>query len=31
MYLTDQFYAPGLEKGVRYSDPAIGIVAAAPP
>lgn len=25
MYLTDQFYTPGLEKGVRYSDPALAI------
>ena len=25
MYMTDQFYAPGAEKGVRYSDPSLGI------
>lgn len=25
MYLTDEFYAPGREKGVRWSDPALGI------
>lgn len=24
-YLTDQYYAPGMEQGVRYSDPALGI------
>lgn len=24
-YMTDQYYAPGMEKGVRYSDPALGI------
>lgn len=30
-YMTDQFYAPGLEKGVRYSDPALGIAWPLPP
>jgi len=25
MYLTDQFYAPGVEKGVRYNDPYFSI------
>lgn len=25
LYFTDQYYSPGLEKGVRYSDPAIAI------
>jgi len=25
LYMTDQFYAPGLEKGVRFSDPALGV------
>lgn len=25
MYMTDQYYTPGLEQGVRYSDPALGI------
>lgn len=24
-YMTDQYYAPGVEKGVRYSDPAAAI------
>lgn len=24
-YLTDQFYVPNLEKGVRYCDPALGV------
>lgn len=24
-YMTDQFYVPGLERGVRYSDPSLGI------
>ena len=24
-YMTDQYYEPGLEKGVRYSDPALAI------
>jgi len=24
-YMTDQFYSPGDEKGVRFSDPALGI------
>lgn len=26
LYMTDQFYAPGLEKGVRFSDPALGVM-----
>jgi dTDP-4-dehydrorhamnose 3,5-epimerase len=30
-YMTDQFYAPGLEKGVRYSDPALSISWPLPP
>lgn len=25
MYITDQFYAPGLEKGVRFDDPLLAI------
>lgn len=25
MYMTDRFYAPGLEHGVRFDDPAVGI------
>jgi len=25
LYLVDQFYAPGMEHGVRFNDPAIGI------
>lgn len=25
LYMTDQYYNPGLEKGVRYSDPALSI------
>lgn len=25
LYMTDQFYAPGLEKGVRYDDPRLGV------
>jgi dTDP-4-dehydrorhamnose 3,5-epimerase len=31
LYLTDQFYAPGLERGVRYSDPAIAVPWPLPP
>ena len=31
LYLTDQFYEPGLERGVRYSDPAIGVPWPLPP
>ena len=31
IYMTDQFYEPGLEKGVRYSDPALGINWPLPP
>ena len=30
-YMTDQFYAPGQERGVRYSDPALGISWPLPP
>jgi dTDP-4-dehydrorhamnose 3,5-epimerase len=30
-YLTDEFYVAGLEKGVRYSDPALGITWPLPP
>jgi dTDP-4-dehydrorhamnose 3,5-epimerase len=25
LYMTDQFYAPGLERGVRFSDPSLGV------
>lgn len=25
LYMTDQYYAPGMERGVRYSDPALGV------
>jgi len=25
LYLTDQYYTPGLEKGVRFDDPTIGV------
>jgi dTDP-4-dehydrorhamnose 3,5-epimerase len=31
MYMTDQYYTPGLEKGVRYSDPALGVQWPLPP
>jgi dTDP-4-dehydrorhamnose 3,5-epimerase len=31
MYMTDEFYAPGVEKGVRFSDPAIAIPWPLPP
>ncbi|HEX6707579.1 MAG TPA: dTDP-4-dehydrorhamnose 3,5-epimerase family protein [Albitalea sp.] len=31
LYMTDQFYAPGVEKGVRYSDPALGVPWPLPP
>lgn len=31
MYMTDQYYAPGLEKGVRFDDPALGIAWPLPP
>lgn len=31
LYMTDQFYAPGLERGVRYSDPALGLTWPLPP
>jgi len=31
LYMTDQFYAPGLEQGVRYSDPALGVEWPLPP
>lgn len=30
-YLTDQYYTAGLEKGVRYSDPSLGIPWPLPP
>jgi len=31
LYMTDQFYTPGLERGVRYSDPALGVAWSLPP
>lgn len=31
MYLTDHFYRPGIEKGVRYNDPKLGIPWPLPP
>jgi len=31
LYLTDQFYSPGIEKGVRYDDPAIAVSWPLPP
>ena len=31
MYLTDQFYAPGVETGVRFDDPALAIAWPLPP
>lgn len=31
MYMTDQYYTPGLEQGVRYSDPALGVQWPLPP
>ena len=31
LYMTDQYYAPGLEKGIRYSDPAVAIPWPLPP
>lgn len=31
MYMTDQFYAPGVEKGVRFDDPALAIAWPLPP
>jgi len=31
LYLTDKFYTPGLELGVRYSDPALGVSWPLPP
>lgn len=31
LYMTDQFYAPGLERGVRYSDPHLGAPWPLPP
>jgi dTDP-4-dehydrorhamnose 3,5-epimerase len=30
-YMTDQYYSPGLEEGVRFSDPALGIDWPLPP
>lgn len=30
-YMTDQFYAPGLEKGIRHDDPVVGITWPLPP
>jgi dTDP-4-dehydrorhamnose 3,5-epimerase len=30
-YMTDQFYAPGVERGVRFNDPALGIPWPLPP
>jgi dTDP-4-dehydrorhamnose 3,5-epimerase len=31
MYMTDQFYAPGVERGVRFDDPSLKIVWPLPP
>lgn len=31
LYMTDCFYTPGVEKGVRYSDPAIAVAWPLPP
>lgn len=31
LYMTDQYYVPGLEKGVRFDDPAIAIPWPLPP
>jgi dTDP-4-dehydrorhamnose 3,5-epimerase len=31
LYMTDAFYVPGVEKGVRYSDPAIAVAWPLPP
>lgn len=31
LYMTDQFYTPGLERGVRYSDPHLGAPWPLPP
>lgn len=31
LYMTDQYYAPGVEKGVRYSDPRLAIPWPLPP
>lgn len=31
LYMTDAFYAPGVDKGVRYSDPAISVAWPLPP
>jgi dTDP-4-dehydrorhamnose 3,5-epimerase len=31
LYMTDEFYTPGLEKGVRFSDPALDIEWPLPP
>ncbi len=31
MYMTDQYYMPGLEKGVRFDDPAIAVPWPLPP
>ncbi|MCW5632274.1 MAG: dTDP-4-dehydrorhamnose 3,5-epimerase family protein [Rubrivivax sp.] len=31
LYLTDFYYVPGLEKGVRFSDPALGVSWPLPP
>lgn len=25
LYMTDQYYQPGLERGIRYSDPSLGV------
>jgi dTDP-4-dehydrorhamnose 3,5-epimerase len=30
-YMTDQFYAPGLERGVRFDDPKLGVPWPLPP
>lgn len=31
MYMTDTFYVPGLEQGVRFDDPALGVTWPLPP
>jgi dTDP-4-dehydrorhamnose 3,5-epimerase len=31
LYMTDQFYAPGVERGVRFSDPSLAIQWPLPP
>lgn len=31
LYMTDQYYTPGLERGVRFNDPALGVTWPLPP